>query len=107
MAARLTLPRMIFYEVTAIPDADTREAYEQYMRTKHVDDVLASGCFVAARIAVTDEGLYRTTYVAATRADLDRYLAEHAPRLRADFAEHIPRGVKVSREILEVLEEWP
>lgn len=98
---------MVFYEVTAIPEPDIREAYEQYMRTKHVGDVLASGCFVAARIAVSDEGLYRTTYVAATRADLDRYLQEHAPRLRADFSEHVPRGVTLSREILEVLQEWP
>ena len=98
---------MIFYEVTAIPEPDVREVYEHYMRTKHVADVLASGCFVSARIGVTGEGLYRTTYVAATRGDLERYLADHAPRLRADFAEHIPRGVQLSREILEVLQEWP
>jgi hypothetical protein len=98
---------MIFYEVTAVPEPDVREAYEHYMRSKHVSDVLASGCFVAARIAVTAEGLYRTTYVAATRDVLDRYLAEHAPRLRADFAEHIPAGVKLSREILDVVQEWP
>lgn len=98
---------MIFYEVTAIPEPDIREAYEHYMRTTHVADVLASGCFMEARIAVTDDGLYRTTYVAASRGDLDRYLADHAPRLRADFAEHIPRGVQVSREILDVIQEWP
>lgn len=98
---------MIFYEVTAVPEPEVREAYEQYMRAKHVDDVLASGCFIGARIAVTDDGLYRTTYVAATRGDLDRYLADHAPRLRNDFAEHIPSGVQVSREILDVIQEWP
>lgn len=98
---------MVFYEVTAVPEAQVREAYERYMRTKHVADVLASGCFTGARIAVTQEGLYRTTYIAATRTDLDRYLDQHAARLRADFAAHFPSGVTLSREILDVLEEWP
>lgn len=97
---------MVFYEVTARPEPQVRDAYERYMRAKHVADVLATGCFTGARFAGTPEGLYRTTYVAASREDLERYLATHAQRLRDDFASHFPSGVALSREILDVHQEW-
>jgi len=35
----------------------------------------------------------------ASQEDLDRYIAEHAPRLRADFHEHFPAGVRLSRAV--------
>lgn len=97
---------LIFYEVTARPEPGVRAAYESYMREKHVADVLATRCFTGARFARSAEGLYRTTYIAATRDDLDRYLEAHAQRLRADFATHFPKGIVLSREVLEVLHEW-
>lgn len=97
---------MIFYEVTANAEAHLRSPYETYMREKHVGDVLATRCFTGARFAGNGDGLYRTTYIAARREDLDRYLDAHAQRLRADFASHFPDGIALSREIFELLEEW-
>lgn len=97
---------LIFYEVTARPEPGVRAAYESYMRQKHVADVLATGCFTGARLAGSADGLYRTTYIAATREDLDRYLDGHAQRLRDDFSAHFPAGIALSREVLEVLREW-
>jgi Domain of unknown function (DUF4286) len=82
------------------------EAYERYMRVTHVPDLLATGCFLAATIARSGAGRYRIQYQAAAEADLERYLATHAPRLRDDFAAHFPRGVTVSREVWQTLQRW-
>lgn len=97
---------MILYEVTATPAAHLRSAFESYMRERHIDDVLASGCFVAAHFEDTPAGLFRTTYVANSQEDLDRYLEQHAQRLRAHVAEHFPEGVTFGREVWRVLQEW-
>lgn len=97
---------MILYEVTATPDAEMRARYETYMRETHIRDVLATGCFVAARFAAAPGGNYRTTYIASAQDHLDRYLDIHAPRLRDDFARHFPAGVALTREVWQVMEEW-
>jgi hypothetical protein len=97
---------MILYEVTATPEPDVRGAFESYMREMHIRDVLDTGCFVAAHIEETPAGIYRTTYVANAQQDLDRYLEQHAQRLRAHVAERFPAGVMFAREVWRVLEEW-
>jgi hypothetical protein len=97
---------MILYEVTAHPDEPSRSAYETFMRQTHIPDVFATGCFVAAHFEEATGGHFRTTYVAADQEQLDRYLAQYAPRMRADFAEHFPSGVSLSREVWRVLENW-
>lgn len=99
---------MIRYEVslTPGPGAD-RAALERYMRATHIPDVLATGCFTGAAFATDGEGRVRTTYLAASRADLERYLARHAAQLRADFAAHWGEGVAASRAVWEDLETWP
>jgi hypothetical protein len=97
---------MILYEVTATPEAHVRGAFEVFMRETHIDDVLATGCFAGAHFESNTAGLYRTTYVANAQADLDRYLAEHAQRLRAHVAERFPSGVTFGREVWRVVQEW-
>lgn len=97
---------MIVYEVTVAPESDLRSAFETYMRETHIDEVLATGCFVAAQFVSASSGSYATRYTASTQEDLDRYLEQHAQRLRADFAAHFPTGVTVTREVWEILEEW-
>jgi hypothetical protein len=49
---------------------------------------------------------FRTRYFALDRAALERYLAEHASRLRNDFQRHFGEGSTVRREVWEVLEVW-
>lgn len=97
---------MIFYEVTLTPEAHLRDSLETYMRERHIRDVLSSGCFVSARFMAAASGPYRTTYIAAQQADLDRYLAEHAARTRGDFLAHFPDGVAITREVWTTIEEW-
>ena len=97
---------MICYEVTAEVRADLRTRYEVYMRDRHIPDVLATDLFVAARFMRGDDGRHHARYELADRGSLDRYLATHAPRLRADFETHFPEGVVLTRGVLQVVEEW-
>ncbi len=95
---------MIIYEVTVTVGADLIDAYESYMVDRHIPDVLATGCFVSAEMSQSGEK-FRVSYYAETRESLDRYLASDTERLRADFAEHFPDGVAVTREIWDVITE--
>ncbi len=96
----------IIYEITAGVRADLVDFYERYMRERHIPDLLATGFFEAAELARAEVGRYRMRYVAADGASLESYLAREAARLRADFTEHFPEGVELSREIWQVVEEW-
>lgn len=91
---------MLSYEVTIqLEDPSLAAALETYMRDKHVGEVFATGCFIDAHFEQSAPGVYRTRYSVASQENLDRYLAEHAPRLRADFHEHFPSGVRLTRAV--------
>ena len=104
----MTMPGRVYvlYEVTATPSPELRDVYERYMRETHIRDVLATGCFTGADFAVASSGSFRTSYIAARQEELDRYLDQHAQRLRADFASHFPAGITLSREVWTVVEGW-
>jgi hypothetical protein len=97
---------MVTYEVTADVDAALAERYEAFMRGTHIPDVFATGCFRAVSFERAASGRYRIRYQAASPADLERYLAEHTARLRADFVTHFPAGAALSRETWTELQRW-
>lgn len=97
---------MVLYEVTATVQAGLVETYERYIRDRHIPDVLATGCFLGAVLARVGSGRYRTQYQALSQAALDRYLSEHAPRLRADLLSHFPQGVDLAREVWVTVQQW-
>ncbi len=96
---------MVIYEVTAVVEADVAAKFEAYMAGSHIADVVSTGHFTGARI-LRSGNRYRTQYIADRRADIDEYLEMSASALRADFIEHFPSGVQLSREIWEVLGEF-
>ena len=89
----------ICYEVLAEVDLDLAPAWEHYMLTEHIPDVLLTGSFIEARLDTGDPGRFRVRYRCADRATLDRYLTEHAPLLRAESLRRFPSGVQVARAI--------
>lgn len=90
---------MLSYEVTIeLDDPSLAPAFEAYM-PRHVAEVFATGCFQDARFETKGEGTYRSRYAVASQEELDRYLAEHAPRLRADFHERFPDGLRLTRAV--------
>lgn len=102
---RMSVPERgtIVYEVTATVRDDLCAAYERFMQTRHIPDLLATGAFAAASLERSAPGRYRIRYEARDRAALERYLAVDAPRLREHFAATFPAGVEVAREEWSVL----
>ncbi len=97
---------MVSYEVTVDVSPDLVDQYIAYMLIRHVPDLMATGCFLSAEFAQAGTSRFRQRYVAFSREDLDRYLAEHAVRLREDFARHFPAGTALTREVWDVLKRW-
>lgn len=95
----------VSYEIIAVANEDLAADYERYMTGTHIPDLMATGHFTRA-VMDRSEGRYRIRYEAHSQEELDIYLAEDAPRLRSDFAEHFPTGVEVSREVWESVAEF-
>ena len=110
--ASLDLPRgegeeFVAYEVTARVDDALAYDYERFMIETHMPDVVRTGCFLHARLEQGGEGQFRAAYHAASHADVDRYLAEFAPALRAQVTTRFPTGVSVSRRVWTERVRWP
>lgn len=92
------------YEVTLEIAPALKAAYAQWL-PGHIQEVLATGCFTHARrfeVERTEGEPLRwcTHYLAADRASIDRYLKEHAPRLRQHGLDLFGADFKPSRRIL-------
>jgi hypothetical protein len=97
---------MVTYEITTLVQPHLVEAYERYMRERHIPELLGTGCFQGAVLTRAAPGRYRVRYEARNEGDLERYLAEHAAGLRDEFASHFPEGVTVSREVWVAVQAW-
>jgi Domain of unknown function (DUF4286) len=97
---------MLLYEVTLEVEAGLAHRVEEHMRQSHIPAIAATGCFRVIRFCRSDAGRFRTTYQADNQADLDRYLRDYAPSLRAEFSREFPEGVSLAREIWVLREAW-
>ena len=97
---------MVSYEVRVEVREDLMPDFERYMTGQHLPEILATGCFRAIRFEFLEGGRYRTRYEADAREGVDRYLRDHAPHFRDDFAAHFPEGCSVSREVWDALRSF-
>lgn len=97
---------MIAYEVTVDVDDGLIDRYIEFMRSRHIPEILATGCFTHAEFNRATETRFRQRYLADNLADLERYLERFAPALREEYAKHFPAGTKLTREIWEELNRW-
>lgn len=93
---------MVTYEVTLIVEAEHAERLDAYMLDKHIEEVVATGCFYTATY-FKDGDRRKTVYEAEDQASLDLYLEQFASKLRDDFAKHFPTGVTPSRDVWTAL----
>lgn len=96
----------VIYEITAVVKNELVDAYEKYMRERHIPDLLATKYFHAAYFTRTLENRYRIQYHARDEDVLREYLKTQAERLRDDFKAHFPEGIELSREVWIVLHSW-
>jgi 3-hydroxyisobutyrate dehydrogenase-like beta-hydroxyacid dehydrogenase len=97
----------VVYEVTARVDDALAYDYERFMIETHIPDVVRTGCFLHARLDQGGEGQYRAIYHAASQAEVDRYLADFAPKLREHMTARFPTGVTLSRRVWTERAQWP
>lgn len=93
----------VVYEITATVAEPIRNDWYHYMVDEHIPDLLATGCFAEAFIGQSADGRYRIWYEAHSRDDLDRYLLEHAERLRAHALQRFPEGNEITRDEWKIL----
>lgn len=97
---------MIAYEVTVEVEEALVERFMQFMQTRHIPRILATGCFSHAEFNRATETRFRQRYLAGSLGELERYLERHAPALRAEYAKEFPEGTSLTREIWEELNRW-
>ncbi|HEY4127685.1 MAG TPA: DUF4286 family protein [Gammaproteobacteria bacterium] len=96
----------LVYEVTLDIDAGAVSEFDAWLKD-HVREMLALPGFHDARILKpesTEAGSERRVvqYTLGSRAELDHYLAEHAPRMRADGVQRFGDKMKASRRIFDL-----
>lgn len=98
---------MVTYEVTTLlKDPATAERFSRWMSDEHIPRVMATKCFIAAELAQLGADQFRSRYLAATRADLDRYLEQHTAGLRDHFMREFGDAASTARQEWEILKEW-
>lgn len=81
-------PGTIIYNVTIKVEWKIHEAWLLWMKTEHMPEVVATGCFTYSqlvRLIETDDThgpTYAAQYFADTRSDHTRYIEMHAAVLR-------------------------
>jgi len=101
----------ILYNVTVSVDLHSAEEWVKWMRTVHIPQVMATGCFLESRLSRVngeEEGgaTYATTYVSYSKEHLDRYMKEHAPLLQKDHSEKFAGRFAAFRTTLDVIEHF-
>ncbi len=103
------MSKSLVYEVTLDISVDAAPEFDRWL-ADHVREMLALPGFTDARILSPGDpegGSAATTrrvvqYSMASREALDRYVAEHAPRMRADGVQRFGDRLKTSRRVLDV-----
>ena len=100
---------MIIYNVTVSIDASAHDDWLDWMKTKHIPDVMETGCFIDNKICKVlshdQEGSfsYAIQYSCKDMATLDGYQKEHAQRLQADHTSRYEGRYAAFRTLLEVV----
>jgi hypothetical protein len=102
---------MILYNVTVSIDPEIHLDWLEWMRIKHIPDVMNTGCFIESRISRVhgeEEGGYTfaISYVAITQELYDNYKENHAPRLQQEHTEKYAGRFAAFRTMLTILDEF-
>ncbi len=96
----------IVYEVNLSVDAELAQRYEQWLQ-QHIEQMLALPGFISATSyrmiepIDTDKVGWTVQYVLASKASLDQYLQQHAPKMRADGVKHFGDRFTATRRIYQ------
>lgn len=102
---------MILYNVTISIDSKVAEQWLDWMKEKHIHDVLDTGCFVEARISRVhgeEEGglTYAVSYVAPSEEKYEHYKNTFAAELQQEHMTKFGGTFAAFRTVLTILEEF-
>jgi len=102
---------MILYNVTVSIDAQIHEEWLDWMRSTHIPEVMATGCFLESRISRVhgeEEGgmTFSVMYLCPSEAIYKQYEIEHAPALQNQHAAKYQGKFAAFRTTLSVIEEF-
>lgn len=97
---------MIVYNVTVNINSDVHDAWLDWMKSKHIPDVVGTGCFTEGkmfRILVEEhQGIsYSIQYTALSMGEVNRYLENFAQGLREDAHKEFGGKFTAFRTLLE------
>ncbi len=104
---------MIVYNVTVHVQEQVENAWLDYMLGEHLADVLATGCFLDARLSklLLNEpqgGItYSVQYTAHDQESLERYQSEFAQKLQADHVARFGEQCLAFRTSMQVIAHIP
>src|SRR5687768_4286425 len=99
----------IIYNVTTKVDHVIAEAWLHWLKTEHIPEVVATGCFTHAvilRLIEVDETegpTYAIQYYAASKAFYNRYISNFAEEMRKRSFSKWGEGVIAFRSVLQVV----
>ena len=100
---------MIIYNVTINIDNDVHDEWLNWMKDKHIPDMLATGKFTHAKMTkiLVEEEMggtsYSVQYTCQNKATLERYYRENAEEMRKDGLTRFPNKFVAFRTELEVI----
>jgi len=100
---------MIIYNVTVKVDEDIHKEWLDWMKGKHVPDVMKTGFFVEHKIGKLllddEDGItYSIQYTCNSMEDYKAYEKNYAPALKAEHAEKFKDKFVAFRTLLEVID---
>ncbi len=100
---------MIVYEVRAEVEAEVAEAYRHWLEP-HIREILAIPGFMHAELHAEDGGdgraVWTVRYHLESRDALEQYLADHAPRLRAEGLARFGGRFTATRRVMELVQKF-
>lgn len=101
----------IIYNVTVSIDPAIEQDWVDWMRSIHIPDVMATGCFLEARMSKMKEledgaCTYAMTYIAYSENHLNDYQTNHAPRLQVDHKARYEGRFAAFRSTLNVIHHF-
>ncbi len=101
---------MFIYNVSVKTDASIATAWERWMLHEHMPELLATGLFSEcrlSRLADTDDEddspTYSAQYTCPSRAEYERYIAQHAAAMRQKGLDKFGGGFVAFRSVMDVL----
>ena len=99
---------MILYNVTINIDNSVEEEWLEWMKTKHIPDVMNTGCFIrnlVCKINGETEGgtSYSIQYFCKSQVELDHYFDNHATKLQQEHTTKYAGKFGAFRTLLDVI----